>query len=33
MTNNKVPTMEIDKPKKGSTITDDVNTESYHTSG
>jgi len=37
MTSNKVATIETEKAQssktKGSTVTDDVNTESYHTSG
>jgi hypothetical protein len=37
MTSNKVATIETEKPQssktKASTVTDDVNTESYHTSG
>jgi len=37
MTSNKVATIETEKPQssktKVSTVTDDVNTESYHTSG
>jgi len=37
MTSNKVAMIEMEKPRssktKLSTVTDDVNTESYHTSG